>query len=386
MAPATLGVYRPEIAGRTVPLMLPGLCEVQLDGHADRVSRVARQALGAEASVVALVSGDLHLVVGHEGRIPELDTQLRFPSDGPCGGQVELVERGNPDAAWVAAYAGTPVEVRGQALMCLAAVLRSDGGTWSGRDLARLDEFATLAATVIATELRDEASVRVEELVPRLAAPLGDLGDAVRNATDLVETPQDPRLPRMADVVRHRLEAVELLAGQLDEARSDVARSAKVHPRIDLTELLRFIVARYPSAYPRAEPLLDLPDRPVWVRQAGAPLDRALSRLVSAAVCDGDTAMQARVRLTEADDVGTVEVDVPGRGVPLPGLLRLVGAVTTLAAEPAPVSVRLDPGLLQVHAPGLEARTDASGSVITVTLPVETVPALDVRQPPGVTS
>jgi signal transduction histidine kinase len=365
MNPAALGVGRVSAVDGPVPQVLPHLAYVDLDGHTDRVSRLVRQALRADAAIVGMVAGARFLLVGQDGQVPHLQPAFELLDDGPCHGQLTLPERDHQDRAWAAAYAGAPVEIPGLALTALVGVVRPDPWTWSADQLDCLDEYAQLAVSVIHTELRDEVLARLEDLVPRLAGPLDDLDDVVRRTTDLVERPGDPRLPRMADVVRHRLDAVEVVAGQLGELSH--ARTGG-SPEIDLCKVVRVVTSRSVTSDPRSELVVELPDRPVWVAHPRVALERAVSRLVSAAVHDAVPAARGRVQVSDADGAALLEVVVPGPGIPLPGLLRLVGATETLTPEPAPVAVSLDAGRLVVRSRELEARTDSSGSVIRLVL------------------
>jgi hypothetical protein len=160
-----------------------------------------------------------------------------------------------------------------------------------------------MTVTLTRAELRNDAADRVEVLASRLAAGLDDLGDVVRLTAALVETPQDPRLPRMADVARHRLSEVELVADQLDAALDRT--QGETPATIDLTELIRVIGAR---SIPDGEPALhlELPDRSVWVRRPAAHLERSLWRLLSAAAEDADPVLGGRVRQRDQPRPGAV--------------------------------------------------------------------------------
>jgi len=364
MTPAARGVER---ATRRLPLSAER-SYLDRDGHADRLSRLARRALAGDAAFLALVAGDGSVLVGQDGWIPHLDLAGIVTDGEPGHGRLTLVEPDHPDRRWALAYAGIPIEVAGLMVTALVGVLHADPWTWTPAQLACVEEFAPLAVSVVQDGLRDETEDRIEELVPRLVAPLAELDDVVRRTSDLVETPEDPRLPRMADVVRRRLAALELVAGQLEEVSRGATFTWVSRPDVDLGRLVGVVAARSVTTDPRSDLLVELPDRPVWVRAAIAPLDRALSRLLAAAIHDADPAGRGLVRVTGDGQVATVEVAVPGSGIPLPDLVRLVGAVTALVLGSSPVSMQLGEKGLQIRSRGLEARSDASGTVVRLVL------------------
>jgi signal transduction histidine kinase len=367
MSTASGAVDRRSGVAPAVPWVLPEFSWLDEDGHGDRLSRLARLALDAEVAVVALVQGSRYVVVGQDGRIPELELRVQLPTGRLLHGQATLVEPGLPDQVWSGAYAGAPARVHGRSVTATAAVLRRGVHSWTQSDLACLDELALLAVTVVRAGLSDEASGRLEQLVSRLEAPLADLGDAVRRATELVETPQDPRLPRLADVVRQRLEVVEQVADELGDIGHDYPEYTSPEASVDLCELVRAMATRAVdgSDLPFG---LDLPGHPVWVRLPAAMLERALWRLLLAAVDDADPVLPAGLRLTGADGEATVLVTIPGLGVPPANLVRLVGALATPGPLTSPVSIALDGARLVVRCDGVDARTDGSGTVITLVL------------------
>lgn len=339
-----------------------------VDRPCDRLSRLARELVDAEAALVALVGDDRHVIVGQVGTVPDLEPILRLSLDRSFRGKISVAERANPEKTWDTVYSGVPIEISGSVVVALVGVLRPRLRTWSRQQQARLDELAMLTVAIIEDQNRAGMAQCLEELIGRIAVPLGDLASAVRRTTDLIETPTDPRLPRMADVVRRRLAAVEEIAHELDAMAANTRQVGGVRPALDLRDPVRRAVDRtVPSGRPD-QVLVDLPVDPVWVCLPPGPAARALSGIFAAAIHHAATDTRARISLEEVDGRATVFVTSPGHSMPLPDLLRVVGDADVLDPEGSPVSVSLTVDGARVHRQGLDARTGTSGTTFTIDL------------------
>ena len=344
------------------------------DGPCDRLSRLARELMDAEAALVALVGDDRHVIVGQVGTVPDLEPILRLSLDRSFRGQISVAERANPETTWDTVYSGVPLEISGSVVVALVGVLRPRLRTWSGQQQARLDELAMLTVAIIEDQVRAGVAQRLEELIGRIVLPLGDLAGAVRRMTDLIETPPDPRLPRMADVVRRRLAAVEEVAHELDAMAAHARPVDGARPALDLRETVRRAVGRSAPSGRADQVLVDLPVDPVWVCLLPGPAERALSGIFAAAVHHAATDGTVRISLTEVDGRAAVFVTSPGHSMPLPDLLRVVGDAEVLDPEGAAVSVSLTEDGARVHRQGLDVLTGASGTLFTIHLAVEVHP------------
>lgn len=336
------------------------------DGPCDRLSRLARELLDAEAALVALVGDDRHVIVGQVGTVPDLEPILRLSLDRSFRGQLSVAERANPEKTWATVYSGVPLEISGSVVVALVGVLRPRLRTWSGQQQARLDELAMLTVTIIEDQVRAGVAQRLEELIGRIVLPLGDLAGAVRRTTDLIENPSDPRLPRMADVVRRRLAAVEEVAHELDAMAANARTVDGASPALDLRDTVRRAVDRSAPSGDAGQVLVDLPADPVWVCLPHGPAERALSGIFAAAVHHAATDQTARISVTESDGTAAVFVTSPGHSMPLPDLLRVVGDAEVLDPAGSPVSVSLTADGARVHRQGLDVITGASGTVFTI--------------------
>src|SRR5919112_4342319 len=260
-----------------------------------RITRLAKRLLGSHAAMITLVGDDRQTFIGHAGLRQDIaDEGGTALSHSFCRYAVATGERfvvvDARESALLrespaieeheqVAYAGAPLRLAdGGPVLGTLCVVEPHPRHWTEDDLATLDELAEVAQT----ELNYRVQAREVELVCNLALRLPDpvdrLGDAVRTIATLVERPEDPRLPRTADVARERFQAVETLTEDLTRAAAAQrrARPAEVGS-VELNARLARVIAMVQSAARRQDLVLEMPPDSLWVRGHTADLDRALS-------------------------------------------------------------------------------------------------------------
>jgi len=367
----------------------------------DRITGLAKRLLGAHASMISLVDEERQTFIGHAGLRQDIaDEGGTAISHSFCRYAVATGERfvvtDARDSALLrespaiddidfVAYAGAPLSLDdGGPVLGTLCVVEPHPRTWTEADLATLDELAELART----ELRYRMQSREVELVGRLALRLPDpvnrLGDAVRTTATLVERPEDPRLPRTADVARERFQAVETLTEDLSRAAAGHVRCRPAEPApVELNARLERAVAMVRSAARRQDLVVEMTPDSLWVRGILADLDRGLSlTLVTALHHAGETG-PVQVRLWPESGVARLSVVSPGFAAPVNELLRVVGSFHREPTGAEPVDVTARAGVTRVRGALATARTGTQGTVVEVALPLEPQERQEAEALPG---
>ena len=348
-----------------------------------RISRLARRGLGVQSALVSVLDPQRQTFKGHDGLTGDLASQGGLPTrDSLCrlvvaSGELLLVQDGRSDPLvresttvverHVTAYAGIPLEVADGEVVGTLCVLDPEPREWTQDDVEFLGELAALAVTEMDYRIRLKEMEGVESLALRLPEPVDRLCDAVRSTASLVEDPGDPRLPRMADVMRARLRSVETLTEDLQQA---AARHRKRRPAETVTVDLRHHAQRavrvmQPSVR-EGDLALVLPDEPVQVLATLPDLDRALSLTLMTALHNLTDGV-VTVEVSPAAGGGTLAVRLPGRPVPVGDLLRVVGGFGS--DNDAPVDVRVRNGVTRARNARATAVTGDGVTAVEVRLP-----------------
>jgi K+-sensing histidine kinase KdpD len=163
-------------------------------------------------------------------------------------------------------------------------------------------------------------------LAGRLEEPVAKLGDVVRTVAGLVEQAgSESQLPRLADLARSRVTTIEALTDDLMRAtRTRQPRFARL-ATVDVRRALQHAGALASGAVHTDDLVLDLPDEPVVIDWPAAPLNRALTLLVTTAMNHRAPGGRVTVRLATSEDEALATVDVAGATIPVGELLRVVG-------------------------------------------------------------
>ncbi len=197
----------------------------------------------------------------------------------------------------------------------------------------------------------------VSALAGRLEDPVAKLGDVVRTVAGLIEqTGSESQLPRLADVARSRVTTIEALTQDLvHAARSRQPRFALL-ATVDVRRALQHAGKLASGAGHSDDLVLDLPDEPVTIDWPAAPLNRALTLLVTTAMNHRGSGGRVTVRLTSGEDEALVTVDLADAPIPVGELLRVVGHFRDRHDEELPLG-----------ASSGTAGTTAGNSLITAT-------------------
>ncbi len=361
---------------------------LQHDDHEpfDRITRLTRRLLLAKTALISLVGEDRQTFIGQDGVRPDLAEQRGSPlTHSYCRFVVATGERlVVPDARESAllrespaitehdavAYAGVPLGLPDGEMLGTLCVIEPGPRDWTEEELETLAELAEVARTELAYRVRTRNAELVEQLALRLPEPVTRLGDAVRTTASLVERPDDPRLPRTADVARTRYQVVEALSDDLAHAATSQRERRRKEPEtVDLSERLRRSVQLVRSSARVGDLSLNAPAVPVHVRWVTRELDRALALVLVTALHHAADGAPVEVGLTAADGTAHLTVRCPGSGVPVAELLRVVGAFRTEANGEA-VDVAVRGGTTRVRGAVAEASVEQAQTRIGVRLPL----------------
>lgn len=360
----------------------------------DRITRIARSTLKVDAAMVSLVDRDRQVFKSQLGLSGQLAADngsgldRSFCKVAVASGQRFLIEDARTDPLvresrlvsedGVVAYAGTPLQVSTGHIYGTLCVVEESPRQWSEEELEVLEDLAALTVAEIEYRLKTREVDRLEALAQRLPSPVGRLGDVVRSTATLADTPDDPRLPRMAEQARNRLGAVEALAQDLEHAATSTRTRRPPGPlTLDLRALL-LRTCRLIGSAARPEDLQVLTDdRPAMVVWEGPDLGQGLSRIVMAALQHLGAGQRVQVTLEVEADAVQIRVTSPGHPMPTGDLLRAAsgfatddGAASKVSARKRQTTVRSGP---------LTATTSPAGSEFELTLPLRD----SGRQPGG---
>lgn len=304
----------------------------------DRITRLARKVLGADAAFVSLVDTDHQFLKSAAGVEPDTE-RLQPLSHSFCkyavaSGDTFVVRdsRADPlvrrspgiEALGIGAYAGSPVETSSGHVLGTVCVIHHRPHDWTDEQMAVLEDLAAIAVTEIEYRLRSQEAETIRVLGERLVDPLEGLADAVRSTATLAARPDDPRLPRTVDVAVQRLRTVEVVTGDL---RAALSRSALTGPSVELGYLLDRALALV-GAHAGSDVLeVVRPEHAVEV-QARVALHRPLAALLQTAVQNLGEGARCRVEVTQEARTVALVVSSPGPGLPNATLLRLVSKFT----------------------------------------------------------
>ena len=196
----------------------------------------------------------------------------------------------------------------------------------------------------------------VSALAGRLEDPVAKLGDVVRTVAGLIEqSGSESQLPRLADVARSRVTTIEALTQDLVHAARARQPRFTLLATVDVRRALQHAGGLASGAGHSDDLVLDLPDEPVTIDWPAAPLNRALTLLVTTAMNHRGSGDRVTVRLTSGEDEAHVTVDVAAT-IPVGELLRVVGHFRDRHDEELPL-----------RASSGTAGTTAGNSLITAT-------------------
>lgn len=352
----------------------------------DRITRIARSVLKVDAAMVSLVDRDRQVFksqLGLSGRLAEdngsgLDRS--FCKVAVASGQRFLVQDARTDPLvresrlvsedGLVAYAGTPLQVSTGHIYGTLCVVHESPREWSPDELEVLEDLAALTVSEIEYRLKTREIAGLEALAQLLPHPVGLLGDVVRSTASLADTPDDPRLPRMAEQARDRLGAVEAVAHDLEQAASNTrGRRASGPLTVDLRALLLRTCRLIGSAARPEDLAVRTDDHPAVVVWEGPNLGTGLSRILMAALQHLADGRQVEVTLDVKAESVEIRVISPGHLMPAGDLLRATsgfadrrtGEATKVSSSQRTTIVRSGP---------LMATTSPKGSEFVLTWPL----------------
>ena len=351
-----------------------------------RVARLARRLLGADTAIVSLIDGDRHVFKGHDGLRPDLAARGESVSrHSYCKYAVATGERliiadaratpllwNTPATAHhdALAYAGIPLEASNGAVLGTLCVLDSSPRTWTPQDLDTLEVLATVALTEIERRIGTSEIEGVSVLAGRLEDPVAKLGDVVRTVAGLIEqSGSEARLPRLADVARSRVTTLEALTQDL--VRAARTREQRLAPAttVDVRDALERARELASSTAHSDDLVLDLPDEPVSIDWPAAPMNRALTLLLTTAVNHLGSDGHVSVRLAALEDEAIVTVHAPRVRVPVGELLRVVGHFRDRRDDELPLDVTSRRGGTEARNSVITASSTSTGTTFVVRLP-----------------
>jgi GAF domain-containing protein len=337
------------------------------------LARLTRRLLGVDTAIVSLIDGDRHVFKGHDGLRPDLAARGESVArHSYCKYAVATGEPliigdtratplfwNSPTTAHhdARAYAGIPLEASDGAVLGTLCVLDSSPRTWPAQDLDTLEVLATVALTEIERRTGTGEIEGVSVLAGRLEDPVAKLGDVVRTVAGLIEQAgSKARLPRLADVARSRVTTLEAITQDL--VRAARTREQRLAPAttVDVRDALERARELASSTADCDDLVVDLPDEPVSIEWPAAPMDRALTLLLTTAVNHLGSDGHVSVRLAALPDEAIVTVHAPRVRIPVGELLRVVGHFRDRRDDELPLDVT-----------SRRAGTEARNSVVTAT-------------------
>jgi len=374
---------------RTQLLLESGLLEDFVTEPFDRITRLARRLLGADAAMVSLVGDDRQTFKSHDGLRADIAAEGGTAlSHSFCRYAVATGERLivsdartspllNQSPAIsdydVLAYAGVPIQLRGGqeavGTLCVVGALPRE---WSETDVETLEGLAEIAQAEMRGRIASRTAELVERLALRLPEPVARLGDAVRTLTGFADTPTDPRLPRSADLARGRLQAVDALTDDLSRAiapREAPPTAATIDVGTRLSRALQLVGS---SASPGTVQA-DISTSSLAVNAVTVELDRALSLLLVTFVQHSTPGVPVEVTLQSESGEAVLSVRTRGHAVPVRELLRVVTRFGEQASDA--VDVVAAGGVTRVRGSLAQGVTDASGAEVVVRWALAHAPA-----------
>ena len=370
---------------RLESLHASGLLEMLDGGSFDTITRLARNVLQVDGAMVSLVDRDRQMFksqVGLSGRMASeggSDLDRSFCKVAVASGQRFLVEDARADPLvrhsrlvtedGVEAYAGAPLKISTGHIFGTLCVVEESPRQWSEEEVKILEDLAALTVAEIEYRLKSREVVGLETLARRLPAPVSRLGDVVRSTAALTDTPEDPRLPRLAEQARYRLGAVEAITQDLEQSASITrARRPSGPLRVDLAALVQRICRLVGSAARSEDLEVRTGKEPVYVSWEGPDLGQGLSLVVMAALHHLGAGHRVDVTLTTEAEHVRVSITSPGHLMPVGDLLRASGGFVT--DEGAASNVTSRQRQTTVRNGPLTATTSAGGTEFTLQLPV----------------
>lgn len=355
----------------------------------DRITRLARRLLRADAAMVLLVGNDRQTFKGHDGLRADIAAEGGSPlSHSFCRyavatGERLLVTDARTSALLnqspaiseldVVAYVGVPLQLRaGQEAVGTLCVVASSPREWSESDVATLEELADLARTELNYRIKSRTAALVERLAFRLPEPVARLGDAVRTVAGLADTPTDPRLPRSADLARGRLHAVEALTDDLSRAIAP-REAPPTATTLDVGKRLSRAVQLVGSSALPGTVRADISTSSLAVEAVTVELDRALSLLLVTFVQHSTPGVPVDVALQSQSGEAVLSVRSRGYAVPVRELLRVVTGFSAQTSDS--VNVVATGGVTRVRGPFAQGVTDPAGAELVVRWPLADAPA-----------
>ncbi|HXH80231.1 GAF domain-containing protein [Nocardioides sp.] len=373
---------------RLASLQASGLLEPsETDDSFDRITRLARTVLRVDGAMVSLVDRNRQMFKSHVGLSGRMasesgsDLDRSFCKVAVASGKPFLIEDARADPLvrnsplvtedGIEAYAGAPLKISTGHIFGTLCVFEETPRRWSEAEVEILEDFAAMTVAEIEYRMKTREVAGLEALAHRLPGPVARLGDVVRSTAALVDTPDDPRLPRMAEQARYRLAAVEALTQDLAQSAASTRTRRPSGPlRVDLTALVQRICRLVGSAARPEDLEVRTGDEPVYVTWEGPDLGQGLSLVVMAALHHLGPGQRADVSLTRESEHVRVSVTSPGRLMPVGDLLRASGGFVT--DEGATSNVTSRQRQTTVRNGPLSATTSASGSRFELVLPLRT--------------
>jgi GAF domain-containing protein len=364
-----------------------GLADEDVAEPLNRIAHVTRRVLAVDAAIVTLIEDAGQTIKGESGLAVQRTTPvtLSFCQLAVATGERLEVEdarqtqplRDSPTIGGcrVVAYAAVPLRLGqlGGVLGTLCA-LDSQPRSWTEADRSTLAALADLAEMQIEHLVRAKRSELLDRLALRLPDPIARLGDAVRSVARLADHPDDPRLPRTADLVRSRFRAVEALTDDLVRAAGTQREWGASEPVIlDLVDRVRRAVDLVRSTARQGDVVLELPDRPVLIEWVRSSLDRALASAVVSALHHAAVHEPVSVQLDVEEGTARLTVRSRGYAAPVAELLGVVAAFNE-GEGAEPVGVSTGPERTWVRSYPAQATTGAGGTTLQVEIPLSAGP------------
>lgn len=353
----------------------------ELRACARAVAQTSRHIVDADAVMVVLLSRSGGVLLGQDGLPASLAGEVWLPADPACD---ELHSNGdffvssgrptpilpdhpiNTTAGPFACYARALQPSTGRTWLALYVALHS----WSVELEEQVSGLADLAAAAVESRLLLDKVVELDRLAAGMSQPLNQLAEVVRRSTDLIELPDDPRLPRLADLMKARLGDVEAAEEELAKARAAYEISAADDPvrEVDVAQLV-LGTARdvFGSSWERHVPT-QRRHGSVTLRTRPQEVARQVTTLLTLVAHHAGDDERVAVAVYPKDGAAEVSIELPGRGVPAADLARVVARAGEGDCCAPPLAVSLSGERTEVARGSVCGCADGAGTRLTLTL------------------
>ena len=362
----------------------------------DRITRLAQRLFDVEFAVISLVQADRQRIVCGLGDIEDAPTELPLNRSWcrfvVASGEVLVVDdtlespllNGIPGLrADLRSYAGHPLTDGVGKVIGTLCVAGARPRLWGPDELQALGDLAAMAQSEIDHRIRSQLLERMAGIVERSQENLDGLVEAVVAMSEIAEEQEDPRLARLSDVAKERLEPLHRDSDDLRVLVAGAPHEGEEPVLVDVRTYLREAVALVTSGDDDRRVVLDLATEPLWSLMQPGALQRALSLILMRTLHQLRSGESVKVGLSAVaghhGEAARLEVHAPGSALPVLELVRLVSRLARVGGPgrdtPGEPTLSARHGATTVRKASVSATTGTTGTTVSAQWPLLVEPA-----------